>query len=83
MPGIGHDGGRIGIDQHDLVAQFSQGLAGLGAGIVEFTGLADDDGTGTDDHNFWMSSRFGIKCSLEKGDMSRVIYGRKSGPLLL
>ncbi len=43
MPGIGHDGGRVGVDQDDLIAQLSQGLAGLGAGIVEFAGLADDD----------------------------------------
>jgi hypothetical protein len=49
---IGHDGGRVGIDQHDFVAQGPQGLAGLGSGIVEFAGLADDDGAGTDDQNF-------------------------------
>jgi hypothetical protein len=29
--------------------RFSQGLAGLGAGIVEFAGLSDDNGAGTDD----------------------------------
>ena len=28
---IGHDRGRIGVDQHDLVALLAQGLAGLGA----------------------------------------------------
>ena len=40
---IGHDRGRIGIDQHDPVALVLQRLAGLGAGIVELAGLADDD----------------------------------------
>ncbi len=49
--GIGHDRRRIGIDQHDPVALFLQRLAGLGAGIVELAGLADDDRTGTDDQD--------------------------------
>ena len=50
--GVGHDGGRVGIDQHHLVAFFLEGLHGLGAGIVEFTALADDDGTCADNQNF-------------------------------
>ena len=50
--GVGHDGGRVGVDQHDLVAEAAQGLAGLGAGIIEFAGLSDDDGTGADDQYF-------------------------------
>jgi hypothetical protein len=49
---VGHDGGRIGVDQHDLVAKVPKRLAGLGAGIVELAGLADHDGTGADDHDF-------------------------------
>jgi hypothetical protein len=49
--GIGHDGRRVGIDQHDPVALFLEGLAGLGAGIVELAGLADDDRTGADDED--------------------------------
>ena len=40
------------IDQHDLVALFAQGFAGLGAGIIEFAGLADDDRAGTDEQDF-------------------------------
>ena len=48
---IGHDGGRIGVDQHDLVALFAEGLAGLGARIVELAGLADDDRAGADQQN--------------------------------
>ncbi len=50
--GVGHDGGRVGVDQHDLVAEAAQGFAGLGAGIIEFAGLADDDGAGADDQHF-------------------------------
>ena len=48
---VGHDRGRIGIDQHDLVAFFAQGLAGLGAGIIELAGLADNDRAGADQQN--------------------------------
>ena len=48
---IGHDGGRVRVDQDDLVALFAQGLAGLGAGIVELARLADDDGAGADEED--------------------------------
>jgi len=47
--GIGHDGGRVGIDQNDPVTLGLQCLAGLRPGIVKLTGLTDDDGSGTDD----------------------------------
>ena len=43
---VGHDGGGVGVDQHHLHALFLQGVAGLGARVVEFGGLADDDGAG-------------------------------------
>ena len=48
---IGHDGGRVGIDQNDPNALFAQHAAGLGARIIEFRGLADHDRTGADDHH--------------------------------
>src|SRR4029077_11497864 len=35
----------------DAIARGAQGCAGLRAGIVEFAGLADDDGPGADDHD--------------------------------
>ncbi len=50
--GIGHDGGRVGVDQDDFIPQFPERLAGLGAGIIEFAGLADDDRAGSDDEHF-------------------------------
>ena len=40
---VGHDGGRVGVHQDDAETFFTQGLAGLGAGIVELAGLADHD----------------------------------------
>ena len=60
---IGHDRRRVGVDQHDLVAEGAQGLARLGAGIVELTGLADDDGAGTDDQNLMDVVTSGHGCS--------------------
>jgi hypothetical protein len=48
---IGHDRGGIGIDQDDAIALGAQGLAGLGAGIIEFARLADDDRAGADDED--------------------------------
>ena len=48
---IGHDRGRIGIDQDDAIALGLQRLAGLGAGIIEFAGLADDDRSSPDDED--------------------------------
>lgn len=47
---IGHDRSRIGVDQDHLIPLFLQGFQGLGAGIVELTGLPDDNGTRTDEH---------------------------------
>ncbi len=49
---VGHDGGGVGVDQHHLDALFLQGAAGLGAGVVELGGLADDNGAGADDQDF-------------------------------
>ena len=49
---IGHDGCRVGVDQHHLIAFFLEGLDGLGAGVVELAALADDDGTRADNQNF-------------------------------
>ena len=48
---VRHDGGRVAVDQDDAVAFLAQRLAGLGAGIVELAGLADDDGAGADDQD--------------------------------
>ncbi len=50
---VGHDGGRVGVHQHHFQSFFLQGPAGLGAGIVEFSRLTDDDRAGTDDHDFF------------------------------
>ena len=43
---VGHDGGGVGVDQHHLHALFLQGAACLGAGVVELSGLANDNGPG-------------------------------------
>ena len=48
---IGHDRGRIRIDQHHLIAVRPQRLARLRARVIEFAGLPDHDGAGADDQN--------------------------------
>src|SRR5262249_21747281 len=45
---VGHDGRRIRVDEDDAVALFAEGLAGLGARIVELAGLPDNDGPRAD-----------------------------------
>ena len=56
---VGHDRGRVGVHQHDAIALFLQGLAGLRAGIVELAGLADDDRAGSDDQDRLYVCAFG------------------------
>ena len=48
---VGHDRGRVGVDQADPEALGPQHAAGLGAGVVELAGLADDDRPGADDQD--------------------------------
>ena len=45
---IGHDGGRVGVDQAHLQALGAQHTARLGARVVELAGLPDDDRSRTD-----------------------------------
>ena len=49
---ISHDGGRIGVDQHHLIAFFLEGLDGLGTGVIKLATLTDDDGTRAENKNF-------------------------------
>ena len=46
--GVGHDGSGVGVAEDDFVALLFQRQAGLGARVVKFCRLADDDGAGTD-----------------------------------
>ena len=48
---VGHDGGRVGVDQDDPQALLLEHAQRLGAGVVEFGGLADDDRAGADDQD--------------------------------
>ena len=48
---IGHDRGRVGVHQYYPVTLLFERLQGLGSGIVELTGLTDDDGAGPDQKN--------------------------------
>jgi hypothetical protein len=48
---IGHDGGRVAVDQRDLDAFVAEGAGSLGAGVIELAGLADDDGSAADEQD--------------------------------
>lgn len=48
--GVGHDGGRVGVDEHHLVPLLDERLACLRAGVVELASLADDDRPGAENH---------------------------------
>ena len=47
-PWVGHDCRRIRVYEDDVIALFTQRLAGLGTRIVKLTRLPDDDGPGSD-----------------------------------
>jgi len=46
---VGHDGGRIGVDQHDLIPQGTERFARLRSGVIKFTCLSNDDRSRPDD----------------------------------
>ena len=48
---IGHNSGRVAVDQHHAVAFFTQCLACLRATIVELTGLTNNDWSGSDNED--------------------------------
>ena len=48
---VGHDRGRVRVHEDRAHTLGPKCPAGLGPGIVEFSGLADDDGTGSDDQD--------------------------------
>ena len=48
----GLHGGDVGIDEDGFHALLPHGLQGLGTGIVEFSGLADLQGSGAQEQNF-------------------------------
>ena len=60
--GIGHDGGRVRVDEDDLVSLLPQRLAGLHPGVVEFAALADDNGARANNENFAQGSVFRHGC---------------------
>ena len=57
--GIGHDGRRIRVGEHHLEALRLKRLAGLRAGVIEFSGLANDDWARADDEDLRDVSAFG------------------------
>jgi hypothetical protein len=58
---VGHDRGRVRVDQDDPVTFFLQRLDRLRARIVELASLTDDDGPAPMTRIELMSVRFGIR----------------------
>ena len=56
---VGHDGRRVGVDQHDAKALLLERLARLRARVVELARLADDDRTGPDQEDGMQVGTFG------------------------
>ena len=48
---VGHNRGRIGIDQHYLVTLLAKGQTSLRTGVIELGSLSDDDRARPDDHH--------------------------------
>ncbi len=49
---VGHDRSRVGVNQHDLIAELAKRLTRLRSRVVELARLTDDDRTGSDDQYF-------------------------------
>ena len=81
--GVGHDGGRVGVDEDDLVAELSEGLARLRSGVVELAGLADDDRAGTDDQDLVDVGALRHSVSLDAEPTSDTSSSRRIGPVAL
>ena len=45
---VGHDGGRIGIDQDGVNTLLAKGFASLGASVIKLGSLPNNDGAGPD-----------------------------------
>ena len=50
---VSHDGRGVGVDEDDFEPLLFEGAAGLGARVVKFRCLSDDDRAGADDHYFF------------------------------
>ncbi len=48
---VGHDGGRVGVDEDDADAFLTKDAACLGARVIELRSLTDHDRAGADDHH--------------------------------
>ncbi|MNI15323.1 hypothetical protein D3C73_686190 [compost metagenome] len=48
---VGHDGGRVRVDQYNAVTFFTQRLTRLGTRVVKFTRLADNDRASAEDQD--------------------------------
>ena len=48
---VGHDRGRVAVDEHDPIPLFFERFTGLRARVVELARLPDDDGSRSDEQD--------------------------------
>ena len=78
---VGHDGRRIGVDQDDLKAILLEHLAGLGAGVVELAGLANNNGARTNNEDALDVSTFRhVSSPRSQRSRTRRNSSRRGGP---
>ena len=78
---VGHDGRRVGVDQDDLKAILLEHLAGLGAGVVELAGLANNDGARTNNEDALDVSTFRhVSSPRSQRSRTRRNSSRRGGP---
>src|SRR5699024_8908179 len=87
--GVGHDRRGVGVDEHDPDPLLPQDAAGLGAGVVELAGLADDDRAGADDeeagdvvalgHQAWFSLVV-VRCASSSSTKRSKRWAASCGP---
>ena len=84
---VGHDRGRVAVHEDDGVPLLAEGLARLGAGVVELARLADHDRAGPDEQDLFQvgALRHGGRspgvtgAAGQGGGKSRSAYGRPAG----
>ena len=78
---VGHDGRRVGVDQDDLKAILLEHLAGLGAGVVELAGLANNNGARTNNEDTLDVSTFRhVSSPRSQRSRTRRNSSRRGGP---
>jgi hypothetical protein len=78
--GVRHDRRGVGVEQNHIVSLRAERLARLGAGVIELARLADDDGTGAEDHDFLdVGALVGVGRLVPRAEHGGLLVGRRAG----